>query len=173
MRVTVELSPRYVRRARQLAEQRNQSFEENTAWNNEADSWGQDPVERNFRGLMGELAFAEYADLTIDTSISKWSDGGFDFDAVIHGESATIDVKTANKDPKALMVKEYAVNADYYVLGHLDDRVVTFYGGVWKESVLNGERKESKYGHTNYTLGVQYLEPLPAPDEIALREDSA
>lgn len=173
MSVTVTVSPRYVRRARQLAEQRNQSFEENAAWNNEADSWGVDPVERNFRGLMGEFAFAEYADLIIDTSISTWSDGGFDFDAVIRGEAATIDVKTANQEPKALMVKEYAVNADYYVLGHLDDRMVTFYGGAWKESVLNGERKESRFGHTNYTLGVDYLEPIPDPDEIVLREGSA
>jgi hypothetical protein len=50
---------------------------------------------------------------------------------------------------------------------------VTFYGGAWKESVLSGERKESQYGHTNYTLGVRYLESLPEPDEIALRKDSA
>jgi hypothetical protein len=172
MPVTVEVPPRYVRRARQLAEDRNQSFEENDAWDNETDTWGVNPVERNFRGLMGEFAFAEYADLTIDTSLSKWGDGGYDFDTVISGDSATIDVKTASQEPKALMVKEYAVNADYYVLGHLNDRVVTFYGGAWKESVLNGIRKESKYGHTNYTLGVDYLDPLPDPDEIALREGS-
>jgi hypothetical protein len=166
MRVTVELSPRYVRRARQLAEERNQSFEENEAWDNDTDSWGVDPVERNFRGLMGEFAFAKYADLAIDTSISRWSDGGYDFEAVIRGESATIDVKTARQEPKALMVKEYAVNADYYVLGHLDENEVIFYGGAWAEQVTEGVRKESPYGHTNYTIGVDYLEELPSPDEI-------
>jgi hypothetical protein len=31
-------------------------------------------------------------------------------------------VKTADKEPAALMIKEYAVDADYYVLGHLDGR---------------------------------------------------
>jgi len=122
---------------------------------------------------MGELAFAEYAGLQIDATTARWGDSGHDFQVEIRGEPTTVDVKTANKEPSALMVKEYAENADYYVLGHLDDQMVTFYGGAWKESVLNGVRKESKYGHTNYTLGVDYLEPLPDPDEIVLREGSA
>jgi hypothetical protein len=61
---------------------------------------------------MGEFAFAEYADLAIDTSTSRWGDDGYDFDTVIGEASATIDVKTARQEPN-LMVKEYAVNADY------------------------------------------------------------
>lgn len=169
MTVKVEVPPRYVRCVRQVAGERNPSFEENEAWNNKSDTWGVDPEERNFRGLMGEFAFAEYADLTVDTSIDEWSDGGYDFDVDIEGEPTTIDVKTADKEPKALMVKEYAVHANYYVLCPLDGREVTFYGGASSESVLNGVRKESKFGHVNYTLGVDYLEPLPEPDEITQR----
>lgn len=166
MPVTVEVPPRYVRTSREKAKERNQSFRDNDNWDNEKDSWGVDPVERNFRGLMGEFAFAEYADLQVDVSTSRWGDGGSDFDVEIGGEPAAIDIKTANKEPKALMVKEYAVEADYYVLGHLDEPEVTFYGAAWKDSVLNGIPKESPHGHTNYTLGVDYLEPLPAPEEI-------
>lgn len=167
MTTTIEVRPRHARYARKLAKDRNRSFEENEAWDNDSDTWGVDPVERNYRGLMGEFAFAEYADLTVDTSESRWGDGGVDFDVEIRGEPMTVDVKTANKEPKALMVKEYAVKADYYVLGHLNEREVTFYGAARKESVLNGIRKESRFGHTNYTLGVDYLKPLPEPEEIA------
>jgi len=75
MSVTVGVPPRYACRARHLAEDRNQSSEENDAWDNESNTWGVDPIERTFRGLMGEFAFAEYAGLTIDTSISRWSVG--------------------------------------------------------------------------------------------------
>ncbi|MXR51373.1 hypothetical protein GRX03_07125 [Halovenus sp. WSH3] len=166
MPVTVEVPPRYARRARQLAEERNQSFEDNEAWDNNADSWGVEPVERNYRGLMGEFAFAEYADLSIDTSINRWTDGGQDFEIELRGQPATVDVKVANKEPKALMVKEYAVNADYYVLGHLEENEVMFYGGAWAEQVTDGVKKESPFGHTNYTIGVDYLEEIPTPDEI-------
>jgi len=116
---------------------------------------------------MGEFAFAEYADLQIDASTRKRSDGGHDFEVIIEGEQRTFDIKTAQKEPSALMVKEYAVNAEYYVLGHLDEPTVTFYGGATKESVMNGVRKESlRYDHTNYTFGLHSLEPLPDPDDI-------
>jgi hypothetical protein len=166
MPVSVKVPPRYVRRARQLATGRNRSFEEDEAYDNDSDTWGTDPERRNFVGLMGEFAFAEYADLQIDGSTRKRSDDGHDFEVIIEGEQRTIDIKTAQKEPPALMVKEYAVNADYYVLGHLDKLTVTFYGGASGESVLNGVRKESPYGHVNYTLGVDYLEPVPSPDDI-------
>jgi hypothetical protein len=150
-----------------LAAKRNQSFEQSKTYNNHEDTWGTEPERRNFVGLMGEFAFAEYADLTVDTSIRERTDGGHDFQIEVAGERRTVDVKTAQKEPSALMVKEYAVNADYYVLGHLDEPTVTFYGGATRESILNGVRKESRqYDHTNYTLGLHSLEPLPDPQDI-------
>lgn len=167
MVVTVEVPPRYVRIAHKLAAERNESFEQNDSWDNQSNTWGVDPEQRNVVGLMGEFAFAEYAGLEIDTSRQQWSDGGSDFDATIRNKPTAIDVKTAQKEPKALMIKEYSVNADYYVLDHLDGHKVTFYGGAWSDQVKNGIRKESQFGHTNYTLGIDYLEPLPDPEEIA------
>jgi hypothetical protein len=167
MPVRVEVRPRYVRRARKLAEERNRSFEEDDAYDNDSETWGTEPERRNIVGLIGEFAFAEYADLRVDKSTKRRSDGGYDFKVELAGERRTVDIKTAQKEPSALMVKEYAVNADYYVLGHLDEPTVTFYGGATKESVVNGVRKESrKYDHTNYTLGLHSLEPLPDPDDI-------
>lgn len=167
MPVTVRVPPRYVRLVRRKAAERNRSFEENSAWDNHDRTWGVDPEERNVIGLMGEMAFAEYADLSIDSSTVTWSDGGQDFHVRLDGESVGVDVKTAQKEPKALMVKEYAVNADYYVLGHVEENEVTFYGGASRERVLNGKRMESRqFDHTNYTIGVDYLDPLPEPDAI-------
>lgn len=125
-----------------------------------------DPVERNYCGLMGEFAFAEYADLTVDISISKLGDGGKHSTVEIGEVPAAVDVKTSNKEPKALMVKEYAVRADYYVLNHFEENEVTFYGGAWAEQITSGIRKESPYGHFNYSLGVDYLNNLPEPEEI-------
>lgn len=166
MSVSVELRPRFVRRARQLAKERNRSFQESQTFDNDTDTWGVDPEERNFRGLMGELAFAKYAGLQIDPSVHRRTDGGHDFEVILNGQRTTVDIKTASKEPKALMVKEDAVNADYYVLGHLNGQTVTFYGGATRTSVRNGLPKESPYGHTNLTLGIDYLEPLPDPEEI-------
>lgn len=166
MVVAIELRPRYVRLARKIAKRRNASFEEREDYDNDSNTWGVDPEERNFRGVMGELAFAKYADLQVDTSTSEWSDGGHDFDLRLRGEPTAVDIKTSNKEPEALMVKDYAVNADYYVLGHVEKPTVKFYGGATAEQVKNGIRKESPFGHVNYTLGVDYLEELPEPDEI-------
>ena len=166
MPVSIELKPRYIRLARKIAKERNASFEERENYDNDSDTWGVDPEERNSRGVMGELAFAKYADLQVDSSTSEWSDGGYDFEVVLRGEPTTVDIKTSNKEPEALMVKEYAVNADYYILGYLDGQTVTFYGGAGRETIENGIRKKSPFGHTNLTLGVEYLDPLPDPKEI-------
>ena len=166
MPVTVEVPPRYVRRARQLAEERNRSFEENNGWDNESDTWGVDPDDRHTVGVMGEIAFAIYADLQVDTEVVAWSDGGVDFEASIDGVERTIDVKTSQKEPYALPVKEYRVNADYYVLGHLEGRTVTFLGTATKEMVLDGNREQSQFGHDNYLVPVSALNPMPDSDSI-------
>jgi len=77
-----------------------------------------------------------------------------------------VDIKTAKKEPNELMVKEYAVNADYYVLAHVEKSRVTFYGAAWSEQLTNGVRKESPFGHVNYTVSVDHLDPLPKPGKI-------
>jgi len=166
MPVTVEVPPRYVRRARQLAEERNRSFEENNGWDNESDTWGVDPDDRHTVGVMGEIAFAIYADLQVDTEVVAWSDGGVDFEASIDGVERTIDVKTSQKEPYTLPVKEYRVNADYYVLGYLEGSTVTFLGTATKEMVLNGKRRQSQFGHYNYQVPVSSLNPMPDSDSI-------
>jgi len=161
MTVSVEVPPRYARLASKIAEDRNQSFEENNGWDNESDTWGVDPDDRHTEGAMGKIVFAIYTDLQVDTEVVAWSDGGADFEASIDGVERTIDVKTSQKEPYALPVKEYRVNADYYVLGYLEGRKVTFFGTATKEMILDGQRKQSQFDHYNYLVPVSALNPMP------------
>lgn len=174
MSVQVKVPPRYVRLVNRKAVERNRSFKENIAWNNNERSWGVDPEHRNLVGLMGEMAFAIYADLSIDSSIVEWSDGGYDFDVYLSGERQRVDVKTAQKKPGSLFVKEYRVYADAYVQCHwkaegntLSEQTVTIYGSATKEQVLSGVRSKAPKGsHYNYTIPVEQLKPLPDPGLI-------
>jgi|AntDeeMinimDraft_4_1070355.scaffolds.fasta_scaffold19702_1 hypothetical protein len=166
MSVSIEVPPRYDRLARRTAAERNHSFEENDAWDNDSRTWGVDAEDRNYIGLMGELAFSIYSGLSIDVGTHRWSDGGQDFEATIEGEEVSIDVKTTQKEPFALFVKEWRVDADYYVLGHLDGRTVTFLGGSTQEAVLDGTYSESRFGHYNYQVSVRELDPLPDKEDI-------
>lgn len=76
MSVCVEFRPRDHRTARRLAAERNQRYEDMPDWDNHERTWGVDPEERNVVGVLGEMAFAEYAGLTINNSIVGMSDGG-------------------------------------------------------------------------------------------------
>ena len=166
MSVTVELPPRYARLVRKKAKERNQSFEEFEDWNNQSDTWGVDPEDRHVVGLMGEMAFAIYAELQINTEVVGWTDEGVDFEVTIEGIERTVDIKTSQKEPYALPVKESRVNSDYYVLAHLEGTTVTFLGGATKEVVLDRDPKKSKFGHYNYVVPVSALEPIPDSESI-------
>jgi len=166
MTVTIEVPPRYARLVRKKAKERNQSFEEYEDWDNQSDTWGVDPEDRHVVGLMGEMAFAIYADLQINTEVVGWSDEGVDFEVSIDGVERTVDIKTSQKEPYALPVKESRVNSDYYVLAHLEGTTVTFLGGATKEVVLDRDPKKSKFGHYNYVVPVSALEPIPDSESI-------
>ncbi|MDB9279982.1 hypothetical protein PN416_06375 [Halorubrum ezzemoulense] len=157
-----------------MASDRNQSFEERDDWDNQARKWGVEPEDRHVIGLMGEMAFAIYADLEIDAEIMRWSDGGVDFDVSIDGIERTVDVKTSRKEPYALPVKEWRVDSEYYVLAHLEgalepsleDVMVNLVGTATKEMVLDAERKKSNFDHYNYEVPVSSLNPIPDPESI-------
>ena len=166
MTVTIEVPPRYARLVRKKAKERNQSFEEYEDWDNQSDTWGVDPENRHMIGLMGEMAFAIYADLQINTEVVGWSDEGVDFGVSIEGVERTVDIKTSQKEPYALPVKKSRVNSDYYVLAHLEDTTVTFLGAATKEMVLDRDPKKSKFGHYNYVVPVSALEPIPDSESI-------
>jgi len=168
MPVSIEVPPRYVRRARQLAPERNESFEEDNDWDNDAKTYGVKAEERNFRGLMGEFAFAEYADLTIDPEKYERTDGGEDFTVEHEGVRCTLDIKTAQKEPYALFVKEGCVSADYYIQGHLDGQTVEFLGMAAREEVQATELSETppQYDHRNHEVPVETLDPIPEPEAL-------
>ncbi|MFC6975091.1 hypothetical protein ACFQL1_11155 [Halomicroarcula sp. GCM10025709] len=169
MTTAVEIPPRLVRTVYRKASERNQSFEKREDWDNYARTWGVDPEDRHVIGLLGEMAFAIYADLQIDTELVRWSDGGVDFEVSIDGIKRTVDVKTSRKEPYALPVKEWRVDSEYYVLAHLEgaledtleDVTVNLIGTATEEMVLDADRKKSNFDHYNYEVPVSSLNPIP------------
>jgi len=169
MSVNVKIPPRYVRTAKRIARERNQSSNRNK----DSDDWGVDPEYRNFIGALGELAFALYADLQINSGVYLGGDKGYDFRARIHGDDVTVDIKTRQSEPHALWVKEDEVSADYYVLGYLrepeqqsDYREVELLGGAPRDQLLNARKIRSDHGHENYSILIEDLDPIPDPSAI-------
>jgi hypothetical protein len=164
--VTVQLYPRDRVIAQREAKRRTKSFDEDPVWDLTKNTFGVDALDRAYRGAMGELAFAKYAGLTIDADEYRRTDPNDDFHVEYQGGRYTIDVKTANKKPYALMVKEGTVGADYYVQGHLDKLVVTFYGMASGEEVRAQELVETPYNHCNHEIAVEELDPIPEPEAL-------
>lgn len=113
MTVTVDLRGRNALNAKQLIEERNRSFEESDRWDNETNSYGVDPVRRNYCGIMCEFAFASRYSIPVDMEKYEKTDGYGDFYVEYDGERCHFEVKVAQKEPYALFVKEGCVSADY------------------------------------------------------------
>ena len=166
MTLTVEIKPRYVQRAHQIAAQRNESFEKDSNWDNQQNDYGVDPVKRNFVGLMEEFAFAKHSELTVDTEDYEKTDGGEDFAVEFDGTYCSLDIKTVQKNPRALFVKEGCASADYYVLGHLDGSQVEFLGMASREQLLSTPLFETPYDHRNHEIPFADLSPIPEPEAL-------
>ena len=166
-KVTVQLMERDRQIAKKLIEDRLKSFRKNRDWDIEKNSYGVSAYDRQYTCLMGELAFAEYADLTIDSNEYRWTDGGSDFQVKYNGTTSTIDVKTANKEPYALFVKDKNnISADYYVQGYLDNLTVTFVGMATGETVRAQELVDTPYDHQNHEVPIAELQPIPEPEAL-------
>ena len=164
--ITVQLEERDSHIAQREARKRLKSFERDPNWELDKKTFGVDALDRAYRGAMGELAFAQYTDLSIDPSEYRWTDEKGDFHVEFQSERCTIDVKTANKKPHSLMVKEGTVSADYYVQGHLDELTVTFYGVASGVEVRSQELKETPHDHRNHEIPVEELDPIPEPKAL-------
>lgn len=173
MPIPVELSPRYVRYCRQQAAERNHSFEKADDWydENQAEGLGHESEKRHFIGLLGEMAFAEYYDLQIDTQTYTRSDRGVDFCVHIDTEDfdneiMEVDVKSSPADDPQLFVTKGQADADYYVLCRVDPNAlesddwttIEILGGATKEMILNRDRIQSdNYGHSYSSVSSAYL----------------
>lgn len=172
MTLTVDLRGRNALNAKQLAADRNRSFEDNNRWDNEVKSYGVSPDRRNYCGIMGEFAFARRYKLPVDKQTYEKTDTHGDFYVEYEGERRYFDVKTTQKEPYALFVKEGCVSADYYVLGHLKENEqegewrVTFYGMTAHEDVLATDLSDTPYDHRNHEILIEELDPLPEPDAL-------
>jgi len=120
--------------------------------------------------VLGELAFAKRYDARIDTDTYEKSDGRGDFHMNYDGERCYFDVKTPQKEPYGLFVKEGCTSADYYVLGHLSEEArplkIIFYGMAAREDVLKADLSETPHDHRNHVVPVEALDPIPEPEAL-------
>lgn len=163
MGIPVRIRPREQRLARRVAKLRNNSYEEIEGYDNQSDSWGKDPLTRNYIGVLGGMAFAIQYDLQIDAEEYSTGDAGVDFEVVWDGEEVTIDVKATRHDPEYLEVKKRELRADYYVLVQLhSDEHAELHGYASAKRVRDAPVVESfHYDHENYRIQAKYLDPLP------------
>lgn len=166
--VSIQLDGRDRSIGRKQAKKRVRSFETDPTWDINKKSFGIPAIEREYRGVMGEIAFAHYADLSIDSEEYRRTDKLGDFYVWFNGERVTIDVKTANKKPYALMVKQGTVSADHYVLGHLDGLTVRFYGMTTGEQIRSRPLVQTPpdKDHMNHEIPVEDLDPIPPPEAL-------
>jgi len=176
MPVDVELRPRAVRNARQLAAERYESFKEIS----DDPGWGHTPEYRHYFGLLGEWAYAEYYDLQLDSQTYVRSDDGVDFRVRIDtdefdGEEVGVDVKSTSIEDAELLIEKGQVDADYFVLCRFPQGIpesntrghIEIVGGATKEMVLNREPRWSpKHEHYNYHVSPRYLLELPSPEKV-------
>lgn len=183
MTTTVEIRPGDVRVALTRAKDRNESFKERESYLNRLEQGDRHPEVDNLVGVIGELAFSTYSGIPMDPDIYETGDSGIDFHAQIGDEQLTIDMKTRSTDPSYFWVKEYALDADYYVLGHLHEPIdldsldiedietlegweVELIGGARREEFLEARKVDSDLGHVNRSILIEDLDPLPKPNEI-------
>jgi hypothetical protein len=183
MSVIVDVRPRYVRSARDLARARNESYKQRESYQRRLEELDRHPEIDNIIGAVGEFAFSEHAGLQIDSDISSTGDGGIDFRAQIGGEKVTVDMKTRTGDLFTFWVKEDSLGADYYVLGHLTAPIdfdettldeidtlegwtVELIGTATKDEFLEARRIDSDFGYVNRSILLEDLHPVPSSDDI-------
>ncbi len=188
----VEVPPRYVKPMIKQARERDESFKNYETYKTRIEEEVRHPEMHNLIGAIGELAFAEYADIQMDTDIYQAGDTGADFHVNALDDEMHIDVKTRSGDLFAFWVKEKQLksakresDADYYVLAKIhapvdldqitvedidivDGWKVEFLGGASREELLNGKRVESNLEDVdwNRSISIEDLDPIPEPEAL-------
>lgn len=147
MPTTVTLSPRIQRQAECLGQQRVMS--DRRLYGRSEEDLSGDPATRHIIGVLGELAFATYYGLEINSEDDK-PDPGYDFLVEIDGERTKVDVKTIQYEGGYLPVDVESVQADLYVLSYVSDPdsiEVHLLGSASRETVLNSPTKPGPQSH--------------------------
>lgn len=160
----VELTTEQLRRVDALAEQRSETYDpiDGGVLFGERDSLTSHQI-----GLLGELAVAQFYNLSIDSNIYELGDDGTDLE--LHGES--IDVKATATDamerPELLVRADKSLSADLYVRAHVInwDRTgarVRIIGAASKSVVEDREPQRHPWETKNYVVPPRELTFLPA-----------
>lgn len=160
----VELTTEQLQRVDALAEQRSETYDpiDGGVLFGERDSLTSHQI-----GLLGELAVAQFYNLSIDSNIYELGDDGTDLE--LHGES--IDVKATATDamerPELLVRADKSLSADLYVRAHVInwDRTgarVRIIGAASKSVVEDREPQRHPWETKNYVVPPRELTFLPA-----------
>jgi hypothetical protein len=112
----IELSAKHVRRAGELARDRNESYDQIDGGTTFGEN---DSLTSHQTGILGEMAIAELFASDIDTEVHPFGDGGIDLD--LWGATADVKATKTNKMqyPQLLVCEDNELNADLYFLTHV------------------------------------------------------
>lgn len=126
----------------------------------------QRPLSKDYEyiGILGEYVFAEEFGFDVDTETRPAGDRGIDFTTA---EGLTIDVKTFKKAFN-LIVEQYHVNADIYVLAEysalLDD--CTLLGWEYGNILSRQDTKHFGYGYMDHYIPAGQLRDMKELHDI-------
>jgi len=167
-RISIELTPEEMDDVRQIAQARNQSYEDGrTADTNYTGSGGED---LHIQGVVAEYAMSLlYDECEVDRSISETGDDGIDTEIEISGETYSADIKSSSYENAWLLVKQGYDHeeADIYITSYVDGSYVEIVGFAWAEDLLREENLEESpsphSSHKNYTMR-EGFKSMPKPD---------
>lgn len=160
----VELTSDQLQRVDALAQERSETYD---PIDGGVLFGGRDSLTSHQIGLLGELAVAQFYNLSIDSDIYRLGDDGTDL--VLHGLS--IDVKTTATDamerPELLVRADKSLNADLYVRAHVINwdntgARIRIIGAAPKTVVQAREPQRHPWETKNYVVPPRELSFMPA-----------
>lgn len=174
---TVSLSPRYDRRARQIAEGRSTSFPDD--FDPSVSRFGKDPENVDLRGVKSELAVAKHYGMKVDAKERMWGDET-DFVIEYQGELGCLDVKSTlwSGDDIKLMVREGKMDSDWFLLTRMSETQsleIELLGWVSRERLMEdgyyAESPVQRAEHYNYVMYIDELDPIPERGSVVQNND--
>jgi hypothetical protein len=170
MSKTISLSPRIYRRAKSLAQERGTT--DPRVYGKTVEDPERDPRRDHLLGILGELAFASYYDINVNTGDRP--DPGYDFLLEVDGTRRKIDIKTIRYSDGFLPVDADPLQADLYVLAYSpdsDSREVRLLG-VASSATVSKSPKERANKSKTLIYRVQQSELSPLPDQSSVQPRS-
>lgn len=168
-RITIELTDDEVARAKQIARERHESYDDGRQ--SDTTYGDNDSFQIMFRGVKAELAVSKlFHNAEMDTTVSDTGDDGTDMEVKLGGRVREVDVKstTYTQNPKVLMKTGYSHgNCDAVINTAITEHSSTVHVVGWTDidSLMSPDNKKRwPYDHMNYVMEERELRSMPKPD---------